>query len=84
MTPRLSRRSALGLAGAVAGTVLARPVLALDPAQPAPVLDQSRAERALTIISPALTEADARAAMPAGAFEYVHGGAACAYTSDLR
>ena len=80
MTPRLSRRSALGLVGAVAGTALARPILAFDPAQQAPMLDQSRAERALTIISTALTEADARAAMPAGAFEYVHGGAGDEWT----
>ena len=65
----------------VAGAALAGPVSsASTPAPQAPLLDQSRAERALTIISPALTEADARAVMPAGAFEYVHGGAGDEWT----
>ena len=79
MSP-LSRRGALRLASATAGAALAGPALAFDPTPQAPLLDQSRAERALTIISPALTEADARAVMPAGAFEYVHGGAGDEWT----
>lgn len=74
----LDRRAALGLMGVASSSVAMAGWAAVDPSSPSPVpapLRQSRADRALTIISPALLEQDAQAAMPEGAFAYVHGAA---------
>ncbi|WP_010164823.1 alpha-hydroxy acid oxidase [Sphingomonas sp. PAMC 26617] len=80
MNDPLSRRRALCLAGATAATVFAGPGLAAGPKSSGLFVRQSRADRSLTIISSALTQEEARASMPDGAFEYVHGASGDEWT----
>ncbi len=94
----LSRRSAIGLLGTVASATAAgflpSSALAADdpPTSPrrasaatggSPVpLPQSRAEAHRDIISPARLHEQAKTAMPAGAYEYVHGAAGDGWTAE--
>lgn len=76
----VSRRSVIGLLGAAATGLFVSPISAVAGA-PEPAQPENHAESRLGVISPALLEAQAKAAMSAGAFEYVHGAAGDGWTA---